>query len=75
MSLNTSLRLASFACASSLLGFGDQQVSALSMEDIISNSMSHSLSQVDSQISQQDMIDGMLNNMAQDGVIRIPLVK
>ena len=73
MSFNNSLRLAGLACASSLFGF-DGQVSALSMEDVMSNSMSHSLSQVDSQISQQDLVDGMLN-MAQDGVIRIPLVK
>ena len=75
MSLRTNtLRLTAVACASTLFGF-DQQVQALCIEDMLSNSFTYGLSQVDSQISsQQELIDGMLA-AAQDGVIRIPIQK
>ena len=65
-------RLASLACASTLL---QHEVNAIGVDELINSNI---MAQVDADladISQQDIIDGMLNNMAQDGVIRIPIKK
>jgi len=54
-------------------------VQAVAVDDLLNSNI---MAQIDADlindaesISQQDLIDGMLNNMAQDGVIRIPVKK
>jgi len=61
--------LASLAATSTLFQL-NQHVQAVSL-------LEQNLSQVDAEVglSTKEMVDGMLENMAQDGVIRIPIKK
>lgn len=71
-------RLAKLACTSSVL-LQHQQAQAVAIDELLNSNI---LAQVDADLSndalsftQQELIDGMINNMAQDGVIRIPIKK
>jgi hypothetical protein len=69
-------KLTSFSVAASLsalIGINAPQVNALSVEDMLSTSFAQLSAQEG--LSTQDLVDGMIQNMAQDGVIRIPLKK
>ena len=73
---NLSRKLTSFsasACMSALIGMNAPQAQAISIEDMLATSFA----QLDAQqgLTTQDLVDGMIENMAQDGVIRIPLKK
>ena len=67
-------RLASLACSSALIQ--SNSVQGIAIDDLLSTNM---MAQVDADLleigSQAELIDGIITNMAQDGVIRIPIKK